>query len=71
MRFGKFHALRQLAHQLAGEIVREAEHCQLTQQLRLDRRATRKIVPRQRRELGLQHAAQGAQLLVNIRRVSY
>ena len=26
MRFGQLHSLRQLAHQLAGEIVRETEH---------------------------------------------
>ena len=29
MRFGQLHSLRQLTHQFAGEIVREAEHCQL------------------------------------------
>ena len=66
MRFGQFESLRQLRNQLAGEIVREAEHRQLLQQLRLDRRATRQIVPRERRELRLQHAAQGAQFFVHI-----
>ena len=66
LRFRQFHPLRQLAHQFAGEIVREAEHCQLTQQLRLDRRATRQVVPRERRELRLQHAAQGAQFFISI-----
>ena len=66
LRFGQFHSLRQLTHQFAGEIVREAEHCQLTQQLRLNRRATRQVVPRERRELRLQHAAQGAQFFISI-----
>src|SRR6185503_1831988 len=68
LRFGQLHSLRQLTHELASEIVCEAEHCQLTQQLRLNRRATREIVPRERCELRLQHAAQSAQFFISIRR---
>ncbi len=66
--FRQLHSLRQLTDELAGEIMSEAEHRQLTQQLGLNRRAAREVVPRERRELRLQHAAQGAQLFISIRR---
>ncbi len=66
IRFGQFETRRHLRDNFGRELLRQTELGQLLQQFSLDRRATRQIVPGERRQLRFQHAAQSAQLFVHI-----